>query len=54
MKTPDQASPEELLETAKCVVIIPGEDKPLSYLALLRKGTGDLPQSPLAGVHRCF
>ncbi len=27
MKTPDQAIPQELLESAKCVAIIPGEEK---------------------------
>jgi lipid-binding SYLF domain-containing protein len=27
MRTPDQGIPQELLETAKCVAIIPGEEK---------------------------
>ena len=27
MKTPDQGIPQELLETAKCVAIVPGEEK---------------------------
>jgi lipid-binding SYLF domain-containing protein len=27
MKTPDQGIPQELLEKAKCVAIIPGEEK---------------------------
>jgi len=27
MRTPDQGIPHELLETAKCVAIVPGEEK---------------------------
>lgn len=31
MRTPDQGIPQELLETAKCVAIVPGEEKAASF-----------------------
>ena len=54
MRTPDQGIPQELLETAKCVVIIPGEEKPPSYLAVATARDWRPAAVPMAGVHRCF
>jgi len=39
MRTPDQGIPQELLETAKCVAIIPGEEK-LAFIFGGRYGKG--------------
>ena len=44
MSTPDKGIPQDLLERAKCVAIIPGEEKARLHIRRqLRQGTGDLP-----------
>ena len=44
MRTPDKGIPQDLLETAKCVAIIPGEEK-LAFIfgGKYGKGRGDVP-----------
>jgi lipid-binding SYLF domain-containing protein len=39
MQTPDQGIPQELLEKAKCVAIVPGEEK-LAFIFGEKYGTG--------------
>ena len=44
MTTPDKGIPRDLLEKAKCIAIIPGEEKARLHIRRqLRQGTGDLP-----------
>jgi lipid-binding SYLF domain-containing protein len=54
MRTPDQGIPQELLETAKCVAISPGEEK-AAFIFGGSYGKGWRPAAlRMARVLRCF
>jgi len=54
MATPDKAIPRDLLEKAKCIVIIPGEEKAAFIFGATTARAWLAAGLPLAGVPRCL
>jgi hypothetical protein len=54
MRTPDKGIPRDLLEKAKCVAIIPGEEKAALYSAIATARDWRPVAPPMDGVLLCF